>query len=225
MRNFILSISVEERAVMLLCVLRRRSVRKNKMANLYQEICYPLGEASDRMVTVSVFQSRVKLHIRQFYKDYYGKLQPGKTGITISVEEFQEFTKLIPKLQQDVLNINFKLLEDEKPKVVFPGDLDLTIIPSPPSPSSAAVDTDVNHEMLTPQWKENEIIDVIPVQLEADTQPQSSKKWKNKDEDTYEKCKKKIRKTSKATQTMDEKKKENKGNGEKRRRSVSNGNV
>ena len=73
MRNFILSISVEERAVTLLCVLRR-SVRKNKMANLYQEIRYPLCEASDCMVTVSVFQSRVKLHIRQFYRDYYGKL-------------------------------------------------------------------------------------------------------------------------------------------------------
>ena len=55
-----------------------------------------------------------------------------------------------------------------------------------------AVDTDVNHEMLTPQWKENEIIDVIPVQLEADTQPQSSKRRKNKDEDTYKQCKKKI---------------------------------
>ena len=141
------------------------------MANLYQEIPYPLGEESDRMVTVSVFQSRVKLHIRQFYRDYYGKLRVGKTGITISVEEFQEFTKLIPKLQQDVLNMNFKLLEDENPEVVFPGDLDVTIIPSPPLPSSAAVDTDVNHEMLTPEWKENEIIDVIPVQLEADTQP------------------------------------------------------
>ena len=41
------------------------------MANLYHEIRYPLGEASARMVTVSVFQSRVKLHIRQFYRDYF----------------------------------------------------------------------------------------------------------------------------------------------------------
>ena len=124
------------------------------MANLYQEICYRLGEANDRMVTVSVFQSGVKLHIRQFYRDYYGKLRAGKPGITISVEEFQEFTKLIPKLQQDVLNMNFKLLEDEKPEVVFPGDFYVTIFPSPPSSPSSAVDTDVNHEMLTPQWKE-----------------------------------------------------------------------
>ena len=88
--------------------------------------------------------------------------------------------------------MNFKLLEDEKPEVVFPGDLDVTIIPSPPSPPSSAVDSDVNHEMLTPQWKENKLIDVIPVQLEADTQPQLSKRRKNKDEDTYEKFKKKI---------------------------------
>ena len=114
--------------------------------------------------------------------------------------------------------MNFKLLEDEKPEVGFPGDLDVTIIPPPPSPPTSAVDTDVNHEMLTPQWKENEIIDAIPVQLEADTQPQSSKRWKNKDEDTYKKWKKKIRKTSKATQTTDEKKKENKGNGEKKKK-------
>ena len=189
-----------------------------KMANLYQEIRYPLGEASDRMVTVSVFQSRVRLHIRQFYRDYYGKLRAGKTGITISVEEFEELTKLIPKLQQDVLNMNFKLPEDEKPEVVFPGDLDVTIIPSPPSPLTSAVDTDLNHEMLTPNWKDSQIIDTIPVQLETDTQPQSSKRRKNKDDDACEK-KKKIRKTSKATQT-DEKKKENKGNGEKKKINV-----
>ena len=56
------------------------------MANLYQEIRYPLGEASDRTVAVSVFQSRVKLHIRQFYKDCYGKCRAGNTGITITVE-------------------------------------------------------------------------------------------------------------------------------------------
>ena len=121
--------------------------------------------------------------------------------------------------------MNFKLLEDEKPDIVFPGDLDITIIPSPPSPPSSAVDTDVNHEMFTPQWKENEIIDVIPVQLETGTQPQSSKRWKNKDEDTYEKCKKKIRKTSKATQTTDEKRKETREMEKKRRRSVPNENV
>ena len=71
------------------------------------------------MVTVSVFQSTVKLHIRQFYKNYYGKLRAGKTGITISVEEFQEVTKLIPKLQQDILNMNFKSLEDENLKSYF----------------------------------------------------------------------------------------------------------
>ena len=41
--------------------------------------------------------------------------------------------------------MNLKLLENEKPEVVFPGDLDVTIIPSPPSPLTSAVDTNVNH--------------------------------------------------------------------------------
>ena len=93
--------------------------------------------------------------------------------------------------------------------------MDVTIIPSPPSPPSSAVDTTANHEMFTPLWNENEMIDAIPVQLETDTRPQSSKTQKNKDDDVYEKCRKEIRKMSKATQTTDEKKKENKGNGEK----------
>ena len=72
--------------------------------------------------------------------------------------------------------------------------------------------------MLTPNWKDSQIIVTIPVQLETDTQPQSSKRRKNKDDDACEK-KKKIRKTSKATQT-DEKKKENKGNEEKKKINV-----
>ena len=58
------------------------------------------------------------------------------------------------------------------------------------------------------------------MQLETDTQPQSSKRLKNKDDNTYEKWKKKIRKTSKASQMMDEKKNENKGNGEKKKINV-----
>ena len=85
MRNIFLFILVEERGVTLLCLCE-----EEKNDTLYQEIC---GEASDCKVTVSVFQSRVK-----FYKDYYGILQAGKNGITISVEEFQEFRKFIPKL-------------------------------------------------------------------------------------------------------------------------------
>ena len=72
--------------------------------------------------------------------------------------------------------------------------------------------------MLTPHWKENEIISAIHVQLETDTQSQSLKRRKNKDDDTYEKWKKKIQKTNKVTQTTDEKKKENKGNVEKKKK-------
>ena len=91
---------------------------------------------------------------------------------------------MISKLQHDVLNMNFKLLEDNKPEVVLPGDLDVTMIPSLSSPLTSANDTNVNYEIL------KSCTNVIPVQSETDTQPQSSKRRKNKDDDTYEKKKK-----------------------------------
>ena len=56
MRNFILSISVGEGCHIALCLMKK-NCEKNKMANLYQEIRYPLCEASDRMVTVSVLKT------------------------------------------------------------------------------------------------------------------------------------------------------------------------
>ena len=62
----------------------------------------------------------------------------------------------------------------------------------------------VNHEMLTRNWKESEIIDAISVQLETDNLPQLSKRWKNKDDDAYE-GKKKIWNMIKATQTDENK--------------------
>ena len=194
-----------------------------KMANLYQEIRYPLGEASDRMVTVSVFQSRVRLHIRQFYRDYYGKLRAGKTGITISVEEFEELTKLIPKLQQDVSNMNFKLLEDEKPEVVFPGDLDVTIIPSPPSPLTLAVDTDLNHEMLTPNWKDSQIIDTIPVQLEKQILNHNHRKDGRTRMTMLVKRRKRLERPARLHRRMRKRRKTREM--ERKRRSMSNGSV
>ena len=83
------------------------------MANRSQEVRFPLGENSDRMVTVSIFQSRLMLHIRQFYKDHYGELRAGKTGITLSVKEFDELVKLIPKLQQELMTMSFNLIHED----------------------------------------------------------------------------------------------------------------
>ena len=58
MRDFVLSISVGEGCHIALCLMKKnKNCEKNKMANLYQEIHYPLCEASDRMVTVSVLKT------------------------------------------------------------------------------------------------------------------------------------------------------------------------
>ena len=53
------------------------------------------------------------LHIRQFYKDHYGELRAGKTGITLSVKEFDELVKLIPKLQQELMTMSFNLIHED----------------------------------------------------------------------------------------------------------------
>ena len=60
------------------------------MASRFQEVRYSLSEESDKMATVFLFQSKVSVHVRQFYTDSYGEKRPGKKGTTLSVKEFYE---------------------------------------------------------------------------------------------------------------------------------------
>ena len=134
------------------------------MENIFHEVRYPLGEESDRMVTVSLFQSRIRIHVRQFYTDFYGKKKPGKTGISMNIREFEELVKLVPKLQEDLMNINsqFTNINDNKseavkpqeessnivnviPEVVIPSDFDFNIFPPLPTVSEFK---DVNNNVL-----------------------------------------------------------------------------
>ena len=46
------------------------------MAKRCQEVRYPLDGESDKITTVSLFQSKVKVHVRQFYTDSYGEKRP-----------------------------------------------------------------------------------------------------------------------------------------------------
>ena len=67
-----------------------------------QEECFSLGENSNSMVTVTPFNANLKVHIRQFYVNENGEMKAGRTGITLSVEEFNELVKLIPKIQDSI---------------------------------------------------------------------------------------------------------------------------
>ena len=67
-----------------------------------QEEHFSLGENSNHMLTVTSFNNNLKVHIRQFYLNENGEMNAGRIGITLSVEEFNELVKLIPKVQDSV---------------------------------------------------------------------------------------------------------------------------
>ena len=74
-----------------------------------QEERFSLGENSNRMVTVTPFNANLKVHIRQFYVNGNGEMKASRIGITLSVEEFNELVKLIPKIQDSI--VRYKLQE------------------------------------------------------------------------------------------------------------------
>ena len=51
------------------------------MASYFEEERFFLGEKSNRMVTVTPFMGKLKVHIRQFYMNKKGEKKPGKNGI------------------------------------------------------------------------------------------------------------------------------------------------
>ena len=67
-----------------------------------QEERFSLGENSNRMVTVTPFNTTLKVHIRQFYVNENGEIKASRIGVTLSVEEFNELVKLIPNVQDSI---------------------------------------------------------------------------------------------------------------------------
>ena len=51
-----------------------------------------LGENSNHIVTVTPFNTNLKVHIRQFYVNENGEIA-SRTGVTLSFEEFNELVK------------------------------------------------------------------------------------------------------------------------------------
>ena len=101
-----------------------------------QEEHFSLGEKSDRMVTLTPFMGKLKVHIRQFYVNERGEKKPGKSGIALEIQEFNKLVKLIPKVQDGIARyklrdtgISSSPFELDLPVL----DLDPLFLPSPPS--------------------------------------------------------------------------------------------
>ena len=101
-----------------------------------QEECFFLGEKSNRMVTVTPFLGKLKVHIRQFYVNKKGESKPGKNGIVLDLEEFETLAKLVPKAQNSIAK--YEIGDTGIPSSPFQLDLpvldlDTDLLPSPPS--------------------------------------------------------------------------------------------
>ena len=110
-----------------------------------QEERFSLGENSDRMVTVTPFMGKLKVHIRQFYVNGNGEIKPGKSGITLEIEEFDKLVELIPQIKRGIER--YELKDSEIPSSPFQLDLpvldlDSVFLPSPPSQEPISIARD-----------------------------------------------------------------------------------
>ena len=112
------------------------------MASHFEEEGFSLGEKSNRMVTVSAFMRKVKIYILQFYINGNGEMKPGKSGITLEIQEFYELVKLIPQIKISIAR--YELKDSEIPSSPFQLDLpvidfDTVFLPSSPSRGSTPI--------------------------------------------------------------------------------------
>ena len=91
------------------------------MANYFEEERFFLGEISNRMVTVTPFMGKLKVHIRQFYVNEKGEKKPGKNGMILELDEFKALAKLVPKVQDSIAR--YELRDTGIPSSPFELDL------------------------------------------------------------------------------------------------------
>ena len=106
------------------------------------------------MITVTPFMGKLKVHIGQFYMNEKGEKKPGKNGITLELEEFEESVKLVPKVQGSIAR--YELRDTGIPSSPFELnlpvlDLDTVFLPSPPSQEPIPIIR--NEELLDSQPK------------------------------------------------------------------------
>ena len=115
------------------------------MACHFEEERFSLGEKSERMVTVTPFMGKLKVHIRQFYVNGNGEIKPGKSGIVLDLKEFDKLVELIPQIKESIER--YELKDSKIPSSPFQLDLlvldlDTVFLPSPPSQEPTSIPHD-----------------------------------------------------------------------------------
>ena len=57
---------------------------------------WPLS--AKRFVNINNFRGKLMVDIREFYQDDSGELKPGKKGISLSLEQWENLKKIIPEI-------------------------------------------------------------------------------------------------------------------------------
>ena len=83
-----------------------------------QEERFSLGENSNHMVTVMPFNANLKVNIRQFYVNGNGEMKASRIGITLTVEEFNELVKLIPKIKDSITQYKLQNIGPSPPPII-----------------------------------------------------------------------------------------------------------
>ena len=119
--------------------------RTFRMACHFEEERFSLGEKSERMVTVTPFMGKLKVHIRQFYINGNGEIKPGKSGIVLEIEEFDKLIELIPQIKKSIESYELKdtVIPSSPFQLDLPVlDLDTVFLPSPPSQEPISIARD-----------------------------------------------------------------------------------
>ena len=106
------------------------------MACHFEEERFSLDEKSERMVTVTPFMGKLKVHIRQFHVNGNGEIKPGKSGIVLEIEEFDKLIELIPQIKESIERYELKdtVIPSSPFQLDLPVlDLDTVFLPSPPT--------------------------------------------------------------------------------------------
>ena len=78
------------------------------MASYFEEERFFLGKKSNRMVTVTPFMGKVNVNILQFYVNGNDEMKPGKSGITLELNEFDKLVKLILQIESSIKRYELK---------------------------------------------------------------------------------------------------------------------
>ena len=78
------------------------------MASYFEEEWFFLGKKSNRMVTITPFMGNVNVNILQFFVSGNGEMKPGKSGITLELNEFDKLVKLIPQIESSIKRYELK---------------------------------------------------------------------------------------------------------------------